>query len=138
VKYPTIEQIIQANYRHLSESGHFFIPPDNLKERGTLEWVLDAIQYPLFGVDQYPTFIDKASILTWKIIRGHVFWDGNKRTGMTILHYFCRINTFYLNVKYPENRDAALLIADASEENKYSEVELTSWIRERLEIMHSL
>jgi len=134
VNYPTLDEIIQINYRHLTNSGHAYLHPDNLKGRGTLEWVLDAIQYPLFGVDLYPSFVDKASILTWKIIREHVFWDGNKRTGMTVLHVFCRTNSYLLNVAYPENREVALLIADAREGNDFSLDNLSAWIEEHLEM----
>ena len=52
----------------------------------SLEWVLDSIQNPLiFGLNPYPNLSDKAALLAWTIINDHVFYDGNKRTGMATM-----------------------------------------------------
>jgi hypothetical protein len=65
--FPTFEEILALNKRQITQYQGLFVPPLNLKEEGALRWVLDAIQYPLFGVDPYPTLIDKATVLIWTI-----------------------------------------------------------------------
>ena len=64
----------------------------NFSKASSLEYILDAIQYPIYGVDKYPSLIEKAAALTWWIIEGHIFIDGNKRTGMQALIEFLEIN----------------------------------------------
>jgi death-on-curing protein len=53
-----------------------------MRNRASLQYILTAIEYPIFGYHLYPTLVEKASALAWWIIEGHVFYDGNKRTGM--------------------------------------------------------
>lgn len=65
---------------------------NNFSDTSSLEYVLDAIQYPVFGVDKYPSLIDKTAALAWWIIKGHIFNDGNKRTGMQAAIEFLEIN----------------------------------------------
>jgi death-on-curing protein len=110
LRFPTREDIVRLNRRLVEETGGEFVPPDNLMNPGSLEWVLEAIQYPLFGVDQYPTLADKAALLAWIIIEGHVFHDGNKRTGMATLISFIRLNGYQLDVSPDEIVEVALRV----------------------------
>jgi len=98
---------------------------------GSLEWVLDVIQYPLFGVDLYPTLAAKAALLTWTIIGGHVFHDGNKRTGVSVLQIFLRRNGYDITASDDELIEVALRVAESSEEN-FTVEDLTQWIGHRL------
>ena len=66
--FPTREDITNLNRYHITNTGGFDDGGANLKNSGSLEWVLDAIQYPLFGVDNYPGIAEKAAILAWIII----------------------------------------------------------------------
>lgn len=79
----TLEDICQINREWIQLYGGRYVAADrNLRNRDSLEYILSAIQYPVFGVQRFPRLIDKASALAWWIIEGHVFNDGNKRTGM--------------------------------------------------------
>jgi death-on-curing protein len=127
LKFPTLEDIVKHNRQHLKAVGH-------LKERGSLEWVLDAIQHPIFGVDRYPTLVEKAAKLTWTIIHGHVFWDGNKRTGMSVLYAFLRWNGYRLNATDEETVEIALRVAGARTEGDYTYEEFVQWVRDRIVI----
>lgn len=143
--YPTREEIVELNKYHIHQTGGLYDGYDNLKESGSLEWVLDAIQYPLFGVMQYPSIEAKAAQLAWIIIDGHVFRDGNKRTGMSALFIFLRANHYMLRgaqramIAYPYGLAAtdgevireALNIATRVERN-YTVADLTHWIGRRL------
>ncbi len=98
---------------------------------GGLKWVLDAIRYPLFGVECYPTLADKASLLAWIIIADHVFFDGCKRTGMSAMEVFLISNGYQLPVAGDEIRDVGIRIAKHVEEN-YTREELARWVRSRM------
>jgi death-on-curing protein len=137
VRFPTRDNIIQLNRRHITRSGDDWIGTENLENSGSLEWVLDAIQYPLFGIDLYPTLADKAAILAWTIIDGHVFYDGCKRTGVSALEIFVRLNGYALEATSEELIDVALRIADRSDERPYSIPEFVNWVRTRLNLTTS-
>jgi len=72
--------------------GRYVEANNNLSNTSSLEYILEAIQYPIYGVDKYPSLIDKAAALAWWIIEGHIFIDGNKRTGMQAAIEFLEIN----------------------------------------------
>lgn len=127
MKFPTLEDIVELNRQHLKATGY-------LKERGSLEWVLDAIQHPIFGVDRYPTLVEKAAKLAWTIIHGHVFWDGNKRTGMSVLYAFLRWNGYRLNTTSEETVEIALRVAEASTGGDYTYEDFVLWVRDRIVI----
>jgi prophage maintenance system killer protein len=49
-----------------------------------------------FGVDFYPTIYDKAACLFFSLAGGHIFTNGNKRTGVLALDQFLSANSLYL------------------------------------------
>ena len=61
VAYPSIEQIIEVNRQMIEKSGGSFVKPDNLSNRASLEYILTAIVYPIFGKLLWPTLEEKAS-----------------------------------------------------------------------------
>jgi len=129
--FPDIEDIIALNGSQVGAFGGFYAEPDNLKNRNSLEWVLEAIQYPLFGQDRYPSIEHKAALLGWVIIAEHVFFDGNKRTGISAIKIFLRMNGYDLQASHDEWIDIALKIA-SPEQGGTSVSDLASWIRVRL------
>jgi death-on-curing protein len=133
--FPTLENIVELNRQHIERSGGTYLLPDNLRNRASLEWVLDAIRHPLFGADPYPTLADKAALLTWVIIAGHVFHDGCKRTGMASLRIFVELNGFRIEATREERRDVALAIATSrTTEGGYSREEFVQWINDRIHL----
>jgi death-on-curing protein len=134
---PTSQDIISLNLYHIKKSGGLLSGTDNLKNLDSLEWVLEAIRYPLFGIQQFPTVVEKVAILTWVIIEGHVFNDGNKRTGISTLKIFLKVNNYDLNASSDELIDIALKIADSTNK-KYTFEEFVLWIRERLVLIKDI
>ena len=92
VAYPTLEQICGMNRRMIDTFGGDFCEPDNLLNRNSLEYILTAIAFPVAGMQLYPTVKDKAAALAHTIIAGHIFNDGNKRTGINIAAEFLSSN----------------------------------------------
>jgi len=131
LRFPTREDVVRLNRRHIEETGGIFVEPDNLMKPGSLGWVLEAIQYPLFGADPYPTLAEKAAMLAWIIIRDHVFYDGCKRTGMSALEGIIEWNGCQLNATVDEVVEVALRIARGSAED-YPFEELVHWVGARL------
>ena len=129
--FPTIKTIIKINRRQIEVFGGIYYPPDNLHNSDGLKWVLDAIQYPLFGVDVYPTLVDKGAILAQTIISGHVFYDGNKRTGMSALLYLFQRNGRSLNVTDDELEEVAQKIARGRSDRIYTYEDFVQWIAEK-------
>jgi death on curing protein len=91
---------------------------------------LDSIQYPLFGSDRYPTIIDKSSLLTWTIIAKHIFYDANKRTGISSLQIFGIANGFEVRESDDGYVEVAKMIATGS--RSFTQQDLTEWIRQRI------
>ena len=130
--FPTRDQIVRLNRRHLEIAGTLYVQPDNLRNSSSLEWVLDVIQYPLFGVDHYPTLAEKGACLAWTIITGHVFHDGNKRTGMSAMDVFIRQNGYQLSCSNEEIVEIALRIAARNTPDDYTLDEFVEWVRSKL------
>jgi death-on-curing protein len=131
--FPTLENIITLNRQHIRRTGGTFFGLDNLRNRGSLEWVLEAIRYPLFGIDLYPTLAEKAALLAWIIIADHVFYDGCKRTGISALQIFVELNGFQLDATRNERRDIAVAIARGhTPGGHYSREEFFHWVKSRI------
>lgn len=78
----------------------FFEGNNNLLHESSLDYVLEAIQFPIFHLDLYPTLIEKAAALCWFIIKDHVFFDGNKRTGILALILFLEGNGSFFGIDH--------------------------------------
>jgi death-on-curing protein len=113
-----------------------YVEPENLLNPASLEWVLEAIQYPLVGADQYPTLAEKSALLAWTIIKNHVFNDVNKRTGMSSLEILLRYNEFGLEATPDEIVETAIKIAQSRESN-YSYEDLVQWTRNKMVIIRA-
>jgi len=95
----TVADVVEINRRMIDEFGGFFVGADsNLANPGSLDHVLQEIQGSLFGHESYPTVIEKAAAIGWRIIAGHVFHDGNKRTGMEACRQFLELNGYRMRI----------------------------------------
>lgn len=92
IAYPTVRQVIETNRRMIETFGGSFSPPDNCRNRFSLEYILEAIQSPVYGHELFPTLKEKAAALAHEIIASHVFIDGCKRTATAVAHQFLLIN----------------------------------------------
>lgn len=95
LNYPSFEDIVNTNIKLIRETGGNIAGAGRFQNENSLNWVLEAIQDPVY----YPTISDKASILAWAIIDGHVFIDGNKRTGLMSMMIFLIQNGFYISAR---------------------------------------
>lgn len=128
------ELIIQINHEMISKYGGLFLGENNLKNPGSLDWVLEAIQYPIFGIDQYPTIISKAAQLGWIINEGHVFHDGNKRTSSMSVLLFLVANDVLLKASTSEFLDISERIATC-QTCGFTIEDYVKWIREHIRLI---
>jgi death-on-curing protein len=131
--FPTCNDIFALNRRQVELYGGDWVGEDNLINPGSLEWVLEAIQYPLFGTDLYPTLVEKAARLAWAIIDSHIFWSACKRTGMSALETFLILNGYQFIAVEVEVIDVAGKIARRVEEG-YSFEEFVNWLRTKISL----
>lgn len=104
----------------------FFEAGNNLLHESSLDYILTAIEFPIFQRDLYPSLFDKAAALFWFIIKKHIFNDGNKRTGLLSAILFLEENGYDFRLDH-EAIDIALLI----ENGNISFEELVSWIESK-------
>jgi death-on-curing family protein len=109
------------------------IPPFsqvNLKE---IENLVVIPQTKHFGVEQYPTIESKAAILFYKINKGHIFPNGNKRISLACLFVFLDINNKRLEITVDEATLKAIEVANSDPRN-FDKIKegLESWIKTNL------
>ena len=123
----TVPDVIEINRRMTAHfGGIFFDGDDNLANRGSLEYVLAEIHGSLYELELYPDVFQKAGLIAWRIITGHIFHDGNKRTGMESCRLFLELNGYTLRMDM-EIVDMALRIAT----HEISFEEFVEWLRNR-------
>jgi death on curing protein len=86
--YLTIEDILDIRDRlAVGQPERFGIMSTN-----ALMSALAAPRRSAFGVEAYPTLLDKAGALVYSLVQNHPFWDGNKRIASAALRLFCARN----------------------------------------------
>jgi death-on-curing protein len=122
--------IIELNRQQIERFGGGWHPtPDNLQNPGTLYHVLEEIRGSVFDKELYSTILEKAAILSYRIMSGHVFFDGNKRTGMAACELFLGLNGYIMDIDIEETIPVALRVADR-QDMKYEEY--LSWLRGKI------
>lgn len=98
IKFLTLEEVVEINRQLVLTYGGLYTEGDkNLANSGSLEYNLMMIQSS-FCYTLYPTLIEKAAVLAWRIISGHIFHDGNKRTGMEVCRLMLDINGYTMKI----------------------------------------
>lgn len=107
-------EIAEMNKRAIERFGGDYTPiNDNLRSPGSLEAMLEECQGSLFGWERYPSVIDKAAMIGWRIIKGHLFHDGNKRTGYQACRVMLQLNNY--DLPFSEAVETMLLaVADSN------------------------
>lgn len=119
-----LSQIVTINKDAIAKyGGIFFEADDNPANQGSLEYALAEINATLFGEPLHDSIFEKAALLAWRIIRNHVFRDGNKRTGMFVCQAIVELNGYIMQFDM-ELVDIAVQVAM----NSISFEELTAWV----------
>lgn len=120
-----IDRIIQIHGLVMDASGGLYSGDEtDLINKGSLEHVLEASLFPVFGEMRYESLFDKAGALAHTIICAHVFRDGNKRTALICCMAMCEINGYSFAI----NKEAEdFFVRIAAESLSWQEV--SAWIK---------
>ncbi len=86
MKYLTIEDILIIAETHVDD--HQILHKDRL------DYLVEAVSAKFGDTELYPTLFQKASVYAHHIITGHIFFDGNKRIGLTCALRFLELNGY--------------------------------------------
>ncbi|NCO36363.1 MAG: hypothetical protein AUJ92_22235 [Armatimonadetes bacterium CG2_30_59_28] len=97
MKYLTRAEIVGVNRVMIRDFGGLYTAAnENLANAASLDYVQEAVMAEMFGQQLYPSVWEKAAAYSFHIIQGHVFSDGNKRTGMESAFLFMEQNRYVL------------------------------------------
>jgi len=118
VKYLTRDFVVDQNKSFPDKCD---MGKDNLLSGNSLDYLVDFVK-----LDYFPDLYQKAAYYADKIIKGHIFYDGNKRTAMKCMFYFLEIN----GAIKPEDlsNDEIVEMALSLAEDKISWKELATWL----------
>jgi|GEM_PF-2064177 len=110
--------------RHGGANGNY---PDSLVRA---ESIIAQFQY---AFSRYKAVEALVAYLMYLIIKGHIFPDGNKRTGLLSGMVFLNINGFYLRANDKELEQFAINIAESDSQLKDMTISrMSKWIGSRL------
>jgi death-on-curing protein len=96
VIYLSKSHLIAINRMTINQHGGSFLAPTNILHEDRLDYLLDAVDQQVFGETLHPTISSKAAVYFYHIVTGHVFHDGNKRTGLAAALVFLQLNGYTL------------------------------------------
>ena len=76
-------------------------------------------------MDLYPTLEEKAAGVAYAVMRGHVFIDGNKRTGTEVLLQLLELNGFTIAA----TDDEFVGVAEGCANGTITREEYAQWVR---------
>jgi death-on-curing protein len=83
--------------KNVARFGGNFVPPFNLLNENSLDYLVEIVSAEMFGEPLYPTITDKAGLYCHNIISNHIFSDGNKRTGLDSCILFLEVNGYRIS-----------------------------------------
>ena len=95
-----------------------------IRDKGEIESVINNIYATFGGQELYPDITDKASFLGFGLIKGHAFFDGNKRVGVAALITFLSRHGYEIQATNEELIDFGLDVATS----KLDQESIKQWI----------
>lgn len=123
--YLTVEdfEIIVSSLISTNDEFSEDIPPFNTRYEGRLEGILGQIEANYFGKELYSGLINKAVWLFYCLIKGHPFFNGNKRIAVVALFVFLKRNTSELYINEAALLNGLFQMAIRTAESKPEELE---------------
>jgi death-on-curing protein len=121
MKYLTPEEVLFIHARLIAETGGLH----GLRELALLESAVARPQASFEGRDLYADLFAKATVLLESLVNNIPFLDGNKRTGITAVALFLRINGYRFKVT---NEDMVAFVLKVAQKQLNFE-EVTVWLK---------
>jgi death on curing protein len=123
--YITPEQVLFIHARLIAETGGLH----GVHDLALLESAVARPQASFSGKDLYDGLFAKAAALLESLVNNHPFVDGNKRTGITAVAIFLRMNGFLIKVANKDIEKFTLAVA-----NKRLNLDgMTAWLAKSCE-----
>ena len=113
-RYLTFQEIVALNRQVVLQDGGFREGAGRLLNANSLWYTVDIVRAELNGKELYPALTDKAAKYALQIITGHVFLDGNKRTGTACALWFLRLNGCELSLSITTDEIVGLAMGIAT------------------------
>jgi len=115
-----VDQIITFHKKIVNATGG----SDGVRDKTLIESAVKKAFATFDGIDLYEGIYKKISVITYSIIKNHGFVDGNKRTGVSTMLLFLKINDIVINYSQMELVELGLKIA----EGEITEEDIEQWI----------
>ena len=124
------DQLREINKVMCKEFGGLWVPPDNLRSEGSLEFLLDRLGGSVFGAEPPSNVFEVAATLVASIIHGHYFNDGNKRTALLAAWELLAVNGVALHLADQGAESFAVDVAD----HKLDNDSIERWLRDNCDL----
>ncbi len=124
MRYLTLEEVLELYHGIIEQSGG----SAGISNMGGLESALAQPKMTFAGEELYPTIVEKASALSFSLIKNHPFIDGNKRIGHAAMEVFFILNGFEINAAVDEQEQLILQVASG----KLGRDEFSEWLRSHM------
>lgn len=111
-----VRDIYNALEQRFKEIGEP-IQPYRLVNKNEIQTLVTLPQTAFYGIDQYPTLESKAAILFYKINKGHIFPNGNKRLSIACLLMFLQMNGLDIALPDDDITNKAIWLAQTQAED---------------------
>jgi len=112
-------ELIEINKRMIERFGGYHNGKDNILNRNSLNYLIKSIDdYKISGNFDLYYIASKYAI---SIIKNHIFYDGNKRTGIEASILFLKINKIFLSDKVSDEILVSLALDIESGKSDYDE-----------------
>ena len=126
VRHLTLDEILTIHQRLLDALGG---EPGVLSQTA-LESAVEVVRAAFAGEELHAGVYAKAAAYLWHLARSHPFVDGNKRTAVTAMCHFLRLNGHDLTAC----NDSLVRIAERTATGDASEEEVARWVRQNTTI----
>ena len=121
-------EILWINRTFISvKGGSYYEADDNVFNRNSFEYMVDAPKFMLYGTELYEDVYKKAAVYPFLTITGHIFHDGNKRTGTEAAFLFLAKNG--MRIKTIMTSPAIVSYAERIAEKHLSIRRISNWLR---------
>jgi len=126
IRYLTYQEILNINNNIIFKTQGPSETP-KLINPNSLEYTIEIVK----DNDLFTTLSNKAAKYAFQIIKGHVFFDGNKRTGMISAFFFLQLNNCRISQSVTDNDIVKIAESVAKGESDY--LVLSSWFQSIIE-----
>lgn len=129
-------RLIHQTLLEWSDQGGEPIPPFDRAKQDEIDALVATQSQSFFGIEAYPTLLEKAAIIFYTINKKQIFLNGNKRMSTLCLLVFLGINDKKLNISSDDLTRKALWLANtASQDFPKVKEELLEWLHQHVQNM---